>query len=315
MQRLLVVLSLWICVVVHAATPSFSDFDTNQFLTNPSGPQPKISLLSGGVVTNFTIQSITNVVLVSSNVYTTNVITTNLFSETTQNITNITQISYVTNLYVYQEYVSSLFVTNITISGAGNGPWIAVEQGIGDNTTITNLTVLNDFVFATLDPLQAPVFDLVSNQVVLAGFDGAQFFGNGGGLTNLNITGVVTNLVPATNIFSGGVLADGVIDYSYTTNAIPSSGALSFGGSAYFTNIQANTTLAAFVNVNPTHYETIVGFITNGTATDWTLTGPGGCAGLYGVFPAAVVCTNKQMTRILIEHYGVQWTNMTKLDL
>src|SRR5574340_836037 len=135
MQRLLVVLSLWICVVVHAATPSFSDFDTNQFLTNPSGPQPKISLLSGGVVTNFTIQSITNVVLVSSNVYTTNVITTNLFSETTQNITNITQISYVTNLYVYQEYVSNLFVTNITISGAGNGPWIAVEQGIGDNTT------------------------------------------------------------------------------------------------------------------------------------------------------------------------------------
>lgn len=330
---------------IDAATPSFSDFNTNQFISNPSGPEPKISLLSGGVVTNFTIQSITNVVLVSSNVYSTNIITTNLFSETTYNITNISQTTFVTNLYVYQEYISNLFVTNITISGAGNGPWILQEQGVGHNTTITNLAVWDDLVFSTTDPTLAPVLDLVSNGVILTGFDGGQWFGNGGGLTNLHVSGLVTNQVPATNVFSGGVLASNTLSatagndgwmlgqsnslpvwfqngnaltnlhYAYTTNAIPNTGALSFGGNTYFTNIQANTTLAAFLAVDPAKYETIVLFATNSTSTDWTLTGPGGCAGLYGVFPAAIVCTNKHMTRILVEHLGISYTNMIKVDL
>lgn len=408
MRRLIALFILWFCVTLHAATPSFNDFDPTQFQANPTGPEPKISLLVGGIVTNYQIISITNTILVSSNVYSTNLFTTNITVQTTTITTNNTFMSFITNQYVTFEVVSNAFFTNVVIQN-GVGPWIQNLEGFGTNTTIYGLTVNNDFYVVGTG---APVFDLINGdtQIGQAGFDGTNWYGSGGDLTNLFIlaganivlttnangsltisaSSTLTNAtIFATNVVSGGTLAAATIGaftgdittpggsyattlkntgtagtyrsvtfdaqgretsgsnpttfsgyglsdssanlfsaltdyngntwtnihYIYTTNAVPSSGSLAFGGNAYTTNLQADITLASFASVSAVGYETLVLFATNSTSTDHTITMAGGVFGPNGVNPAVFYCTNQHMTRILVEHYGQNYTNASKLDL
>ena len=117
-----------------------------------------------------------------------------------------------------------------------------------------------------------------------------------------------------TSMYDGNVLTN--LHYAYLTNAIGSSGVLSFGGNAYMTNLQANITLAAFGAVDTTLYETIVLQATNSTSTDRTITMPNGVVGTPGLgVPPVFFCTNKVTTIIFISHYGRAATNAYKIDI
>jgi len=130
-----------------------------------------------------------------------------------------------------------------------------------------------------------------------------------------NAFGVITN-DGAGNV---GFTADGNsltnLHYSYTTNTIPNTGVLTFGGKSYVTNIQASITLAAFASVDPTLYETLVLRVTNSTASDLTVTMPSGVLGTPGTgLPSVFYCTNKVTTYIYVSHYGRDITNAWKQD-
>lgn len=109
---------------------------------------------------------------------------------------------------------------------------------------------------------------------------------------------------------SGATLTN--LTYQYTTNAIPAL-TLSWGR-AYETNIAANWT-AVLAAPAATFYESIILMVTNSSASDFKVTMPSGVWGTPGSgTPPAYYCTNKMLTKIVIEHYGQQMTNSSKVD-
>ena len=128
-----------------------------------------------------------------------------------------------------------------------------------------------------------------------------------GGLNQANqflATDGNTNLVSTLN---GGSLTN--LTYQYTTNPVPGSGSLTFG-KAYFTNLQANTTLAPFTVNNPTSFETLVVVPTNSTGTDHSYTMPAGVVGPPGSgVPSVLWVSNKFSALITVSHYGNLTTN------
>jgi hypothetical protein len=98
----------------------------------------------------------------------------------------------------------------------------------------------------------------------------------------------------------------------YTTNAIT---ALAIGwGKAYETNIAANFTITLAAPA-ATGYESTIIMVTNSSATDFKVTMPAGVWGTPGSgTPPAYYCTNKMLTKIVLEHYGQQFTNSSKVD-
>lgn len=220
MKRLIGLLVLWFCVTLHAANPAFTDFDTNDFLYTPS-PAPGMFKLTLAInPTNVTFNIISS----------TNVNVTNFVSQTINAVSNFFQTVWVTNEYVTFEVVSNAFFTNAVIAN-GVGPWIYSLNGFGTNTTIYGLTVNNDFF--VVGP-GAPVFELINGDTSIgqAGFDGTNWYGSGGDLTNLFIlaganivlttnsngsltisaSSTLTNAtIFATNVVSGGTLAAATI--------------------------------------------------------------------------------------------------------
>jgi len=110
------------------------------------------------------------------------------------------------------------------------------------------------------------------------------------------------------NFIGGG---NGVtnLHYAYITNAFPGAAGMSFGGNVYKTNIQVNTTLAAFANVSPYFYETLIIYATNPTAGDLNLTFPNGVTDWTNGAPVTIICSNKQLTKIHVDHYAQDHTN------
>jgi len=99
----------------------------------------------------------------------------------------------------------------------------------------------------------------------------------------------------------------------YNTNAIPTSGALTFG-QAYFTNLQASVVLPAFTLANA-FYETLVIVVTNSAAATTTLTMPSGVkVALANGGSNLIYCTNGTRTTVVVEHYGNWITNAWKND-
>ena len=96
--------------------------------------------------------------------------------------------------------------------------------------------------------------------------------------------------------------------YQYDTNAIPSTGVLTFGH-AYSTNLQANVTMPTFT-IGAAYFETIAIQLTNSTGTDTKMTMPAGVRGSWGSgTPAVFWCSNKLSATLYIQHYGTQETN------
>jgi hypothetical protein len=85
-------------------------------------------------------------------------------------------------------------------------------------------------------------------------------------------------------------------------------------GKATFTNIGGSFTCTLSAP-GATFFETAVVFITNSSASDRTITFPAGVWGTPGSgTPPVYTCTNKMLTRIMVEHYGNLMTNAYKLD-
>ncbi len=185
MNRILAILLLcFSCLVVRAATPSFTDFDPTQFNANPSGPQPKITLLISGTVSNYNIT-----VLVSSNFF-----TTNITVETIQVITNVAFNEFVTNLYVTQSYITNLTVNYFTVqSNANIVGYIRDFAGIGTNTLLYAPTLVGPINVVNSNAPVVWYFLDANNSTILSGWDTNKggFFGDGAGLTNLQ--GVITS--------------------------------------------------------------------------------------------------------------------------
>jgi hypothetical protein len=132
--------------------------------------------------------------------------------------------------------------------------------------------------------------------------------------TNYNITwgqlqALMTNLVflPSGN---GSLLTN--LTYRYTTNSMTNASCI--WGAEVFTNIGANFTL----NIpppDPYSFETAVVWVTNGFGVDYKITLPAGVWGTPGSgTPPVYYCTNKMLTRILVEHHAYFGTNAYKLD-
>lgn len=234
-------------------------YTTNLYSTNILGPFiTNFFLYSSNIfttniyTTNLFATFITNLdTFVTSNTFTTNIFTTNITAQTINNVTNITEQFFTTNEVVNQSIITNLTVNYITINSNGVGPWIYSQDGFGTNTTIYALTVVDDFIFSTTD--LPPVFNIVSNDVVLAGFDGTNFFGDGGGLTNLQVS---TLSSPWTNNTASGEidaldpsLTGGDISFAYFNFARslnlsrPNAGFVSFG---LFTTNQPVLEFSAF---------------------------------------------------------------------
>lgn len=330
----LIVAFLFLCLCANSATPSFSDFDPTQFQLSPTGPQPKITLLQGGFVTNYVIQNITNIILVSSNIYTTNTYTTNITAETVNNVTNISQTTIVTNQYVTLQYVTNQYVTYLTASNANISGYLRNALDNGTNETFWGSTMFQGDVYF-IGP-GAPVLDLINGDTGIgqAGFDGTEWYGNGGGLTNLFVTGVVTNQVPATNVFSGGVLSTNTLSatagvngwvlgqsnaapvwtqngagltnlvYQYPTN-VTGNGIFAMQ-KEYYTNFSANITLGT-PTLSAAFYESVAVFCTNSDSAVHSVTCATGILGPPGSGnPAVFFVTNgaNSYSWIYFEHHG-----------
>lgn len=115
-------------------------------------------------------------------------------------------------------------------------------------------------------------------------------------------------LVSATNVLSGNGASVTNLTIRYNTNAIPTSGALTFGN-AYFTNLQASVTLPAFT-LGAAFYESLVICSTNSTGSDTTYTFPAGVAvALANGGSNKLTVTNKSRAMIFVDHYGTLMTN------
>ena len=146
---------------------------------------------------------------------------------------------------------------------------------------------------------------------------------DGGSLTNLQVSagsgaaGITNNnTFTGTNVFSNPIVGDGSsmtnLTYRYTTNALTARAAI--WGAAVFTNIAANFTVS-IPAPNSAFFETAVMWLTNSSKSDFTVTFPNGVWGTPGSgAPPVYYCTNKMLTRIMVEHYGQLATNAYKLD-
>jgi hypothetical protein len=158
MKPILVILFVFVALWCEGASVAFTDFDTNNFVVNPTGAQPKVTLQQG-IATNYTINNLTNTILVSSNVYITNSYFTNITAQTVNNITNINLYSFTTNEYVQNDYVTNETVNYFTVySNANIVGYIKDYFGIGTNTLIYSPTLV------------APVYIVSSNAPVTWSF-------------------------------------------------------------------------------------------------------------------------------------------------
>lgn len=128
MKRFLLLLTATLCVSVRAATPSFQDFDLNQFSTNSF----KVRIKSGALVTNMTGSFVGNgagltnlTTLVTNNVFINNVTNNNLtvtnntflnFLTVTNNSTFNGKVTLNSNVYVMQLNWTTNLMSSITIN-------------------------------------------------------------------------------------------------------------------------------------------------------------------------------------------------------
>lgn len=118
---------------------------------------------------------------------------------------------------------------------------------------------------------------------------------------------VSADISPGISPFLNGANTTNLV-YQYDTNAIPSTGTLTFGH-AYSTNLQANVTMPVFT-LSGAFFETIAIQLTNSTGTDTKMTMPAGVRGSWGSgTPAVFWCSNKLSATLYIQHYGTQETN------
>lgn len=193
MRRLIsILLLLWICSVARGANPAFTDFNTNQFLSSPTGPEPKISLIPGGTVTNYVIFNITNTVLVSSNGYFTNISTTNIIVQSISITTNNTFFTFTTNLISQYSIITNLTVNYFTVNSNANiVGYIRDFNGLGTNTTLSQPVLVAPVYIVSSNglPIAFSFLD-ADNSTKLGGWDTNRggFWGDGAGLTNLQGT-------------------------------------------------------------------------------------------------------------------------------
>lgn len=189
--------------MARGANPAFTDFNTNQFLSSPTGPEPKISLIPGGTVTNYIIYNITNTVLVSSNGYFTNISTTNIIVQTISITTNTTFFTFTTNLISQYSIITNLTVNYFTVNSNANiVGYIRDFNGLGTNTTLSQPVLVAPVYIVSSNglPIAFSFLD-ADNSTKLGGWDTNRggFWGDGAGLTNIQVSGIAGSFIANLN--------------------------------------------------------------------------------------------------------------------
>lgn len=164
--------------------------------------------------TNVTIEQ-----YVSYNSFVSNTVISNVYNDT-----------YTSNYFTTNVFPTTYVYTTNTIGGA----FIANLNGIGTNLTVREGLSLQGDGSA---PGSFDLYDAMGNYII-AGFDGTEFFGNGGGLTNLPSTSsaqVWTNDTGVAKLASSAISNASLVvipaDYGYGVNIIanPTNGNSSGG--------------------------------------------------------------------------------------
>jgi len=234
---------------------------------------------SNAFITNLTVQNITNVTEVTSNLFSTNIFVSN---------------AYITNLYT-----SNAYITNLTVQFITNLNTLITSNLFTTNLFATNLYVTN----------------ITANKITVQNiFSATNFFGDvtvTNGITNLSLNAsqfVATDggkqLVSTLN---GSTLTN--LTYKYTTNAI-NTGSFAFG-KEWTTNVSGNIVLGAFTLGDTAAYESMVIWVTNTGASVFSITLPNGVQSEGQGRPPVYYSTNgaNQDLKILVEHTGVSRTN------
>lgn len=341
MKKLLLLLPLLFVLVVHAQQsftikyiyqyPNASQPPTNYlFLLDPGNGQYQNTSVGQLASYMATLVVFTNgggtVVfntLYTTNFYSTNLYTSNLYSSFFTNftsfITNLyaTTVNATTNINNYTIINNPGGFTNLNLStnaliatdngdnqvSVPNASGIFTNNGFGGFGWLADTLLRRLSDHGTNEDLWYPTMDgtvtflktnaaginleVLDGASVVQGYhDGTNWYGAGAGLTNLV--------------------------YRYTTN---NSGTTTFSwGLAYRTNIASNVTVA-LSSPAAAFYETTVVWVTNSSGSDFKMTFPAGTIGPVGSgTPSALYCTNKTLTRILLEHYGSSDIVVSKTD-
>lgn len=171
MKTFLTFLFALTALAVHAANPSFQQFDLSSFSTNGY----VIRVKPGASMTNINVNVITNVTLISSNVYTTNLFATNLYTTNLYATYSYPTYSYTSNAYVTNLYVQNSYPLNMYVSNSYTTNLYAY------NAYNTNLYVSNVYV-TNITAKTLYVENNYSTNVYVSG----SLVGDGGTLTNLH---------------------------------------------------------------------------------------------------------------------------------